>query len=145
MNSTLTLIMYMAIIVAFIYLFMIRPGAKRVRDQQAIMNTLQPGTRVMLTSGIFGTVQAIGERQLVVELAPGVEITCLKQVINKVLTPDDEEFEYTDGEEGVDEQFADLIDPQDAPPAVHEDVVSGTDAPSEPPADWTVRPDTEQK
>jgi len=86
-------------IIAFggiIYIFMIRPNKKRADDQRNLMNTMQPGTRVMLTSGIFGTIQATGDKQVVVELAPGVAITVVKQAIAKVATEADEEFEYTD-------------------------------------------------
>ena len=91
-----TILIWVVAFGGIIYFFMIRPNKKRADDQRNLMNTMQPGTRVMLTSGIFGTIQATGDKQVVVELAPGVAITVVKQAIAKVATEADEEFEYTD-------------------------------------------------
>ncbi|MCL2316085.1 MAG: preprotein translocase subunit YajC [Actinomycetia bacterium] len=85
-----------AIFVAFIYFMMIRPQKKRTDEQKAMMANLGPGARVLLSSGIIGTIQAMGDAQVVVELAPGTDVTVLKQVIVKVMKPEDEEFEYAE-------------------------------------------------
>lgn len=73
-----------------------RPMRKQQEQQRQMRNTLQPGTRVMLTSGLFGTVLHIGKEQAIVELAPGLEVTVVKGAIAKTVTPDEEEFEFTD-------------------------------------------------
>lgn len=96
MPSYLTLLLWVAAFGVIIYLFFIRPNKKRQDEQTKMMNAMQPGTRVMLTSGIFGTIEAVGDKQMVIELAPGTAITVVKQAIAKVLTEADEEFEYTD-------------------------------------------------
>jgi preprotein translocase subunit YajC len=90
---------FLIIIVAFIaliYFMMIRPQKKRMDEQKALVESLQPGTRVLLNCGIIGSIRAVGDAQLVVELAPGTEVTVLKQVIVKTIKPDEEEFEYSD-------------------------------------------------
>ena len=94
--SGLTWVIYIALFGALIYFMMIRPSRKRADDQKQMMNAMQPGSRVMLTSGVFGTIQAIGDQQAVVELAPGVAVTVVKQAIAKVVQDTEEEFEYTD-------------------------------------------------
>ncbi|MDR1355556.1 MAG: preprotein translocase subunit YajC [Propionibacteriaceae bacterium] len=91
-------LLYVLMFVAIIYFMMIRPNKKRFDDQRRVMDSLAPGARVMLSSGIIGTIRALGDAQLVVELAPGVEVTALKQVVVKVLGADEEEFEYSDSE-----------------------------------------------
>ena len=83
---------------AIMYFLMIRPQQKRMKEHQALINAIQPGTRVLLTSGIFGTVRHIGERQVIVELAPGTEVTMVKGNIAKVVGADEEEFEFSDDE-----------------------------------------------
>ncbi len=83
---------------AIMYFLMIRPQQKRMKEHQALINAIQPGTRVLLTSGIFGTVRHIGERQVIVELAPGTEVTMIKGNIAKVVGADEEEFEFSDDE-----------------------------------------------
>lgn len=90
-----TLLMFGALGVAF-YFLMWRPAQKKMKEQQATMNSLAEGSRVMLTSGIFGTVRHLGERQMIVELAPGLEVTVLRQALAKIVTTDDDEFEYSD-------------------------------------------------
>ncbi len=142
MGSQSIWLFYIIAIVAFVYFFMIRPNAKRLREQQSMLGTLEPGTRIMLTSGMFGTVQAVGERQLVVELAPGMEVTVLKQAVSRILSPDDEEFEYADD---VDGEFADLLDVQDEVVDAdfdNDDLIDDVDSPdsadsADRPDDWT--------
>jgi len=85
---TLGLIALMA--VAFYFLIM-RPQRKRQQEMQRTMSALTPGTRVMTGSGVFGTVTAIGEKQAVLEISPGVELTVLKAAVTRVVGPADED------------------------------------------------------
>jgi preprotein translocase subunit YajC len=123
-------VVYILVIVAMFYFMIIRPNKKRVDDQRQLLNALTVGSRVMLTAGIIGTIRVIGETQIVVELAPGVEITALKQVVAKVLGPDDEEFEYSDDDSVVEPGPAyDVADIRDSG-----DVNASNFGPSDPPA-----------
>lgn len=81
---------------AIMYFLMIRPQQKRVKEHQALIDALEPGARVLLTSGMFGTIRHLGERQAIVELAPGAEVTLLKGNIARVVAADEEEFEFSD-------------------------------------------------
>ncbi|MCL2652957.1 MAG: preprotein translocase subunit YajC [Propionibacteriaceae bacterium] len=94
-------LIYIVIIGGFIYLMMIRPNQKRAAEQKTMMDAIQPGARVMLTSGLFGTIQAVGDQQMVVELAPGMAVTIVKQAVAKVVPESEEEFEYTDEHEQI--------------------------------------------
>ena len=94
-------LIYIVIIGGFIYLMMIRPNQKRATEQKQMMDAIQPGARVMLTSGLFGTIQAVGDQQMVVELAPGMAVTIVKQAVAKVVPESEEEFEYTDEHEQI--------------------------------------------
>lgn len=94
-----TLIMLVGLVAVF-YLLLIRPmrkqAAEHVKKQQALRDSLAPGVRVQLAGGLFGSVKHLGEKQAVVELAPGVEVTVLKDSIIKTVEAADEEFEYED-------------------------------------------------
>ena len=95
MDQYSTLILIALMVVAFYFLIM-RPQRKR---QQAIARTLSeltPGTRVMLGSGLFGTVLSVGQKQIVLEISPGNELTVLKQAVARVVTEEDEDVEATD-------------------------------------------------
>lgn len=110
------LVMFAALGVAF-YFLLFRPQQKRAKEQQAMSNALQAGSRVMTTAGILGTIKHMGERQVILEIAPGVEMTMLKQGVAKILGPEDDEFEYADetDEAPTDEAPADFVVP-DYPP-----------------------------
>lgn len=81
---------------AIMYFLMIRPQQKRMKQHQELIASLQPGSRVLLTSGMFATLRHVGEKQMIVELAPGVEITLLKGNVARVVTEEEEEFEFSD-------------------------------------------------
>ncbi|MDR2930786.1 MAG: preprotein translocase subunit YajC [Propionibacteriaceae bacterium] len=78
------------------YFLMIRPAKKQQQKQQEMMNSLEVGSRVMLGSGIYGTIRHLGEKQAVIEISPGVDLTILRQAIRGAVAPDEEEFEYAD-------------------------------------------------
>lgn len=115
MNST-TWIIYIAVMVAFFYFALIRPNQRRSQEQRKTQAAIQNGTRVMLSSGIFGTVRATGDRQIVVELAPGMDVTVVRAAVAQVVTADEEEFEYADELEDVDSD-AEVVDRVEDDPA----------------------------
>ena len=82
---------FIALLVVAFYFLILRPQRKRQQALQQTMNAISPGSRVMLGSGLFGTVVAVGPRQVVLEISPGAEVTVLKQAISKVVTDDDED------------------------------------------------------
>ncbi|MCW5951082.1 MAG: preprotein translocase subunit YajC [Propionibacteriaceae bacterium] len=96
-------ILFIAVIGAALYFLMIRPQQKRAKEQKAKMASLEPGARVMTISGIFGTIRHLGEKQAIIEVAPGVEFTIDKRAIST--QPVEDEFEYVDeaGDETPDE------------------------------------------
>ena len=79
------------------YFIMIRPARKQQQRQQEMMNALEEGTRVMTGSGIYATIRHLGEKQAVLEISPGVDLTVARAIIQKVVGPEEEEFEYSDG------------------------------------------------
>ena len=115
----LDLLLMLVVFVGAAYFLMIRPQQKRMREHQSQIDALLPGARVILTSGVFATISHIADTQAIVELAPGVEVTILKQAIARVAKSDEEEFEFadeveetTEGEESVD--GGDSSEPKDA-------------------------------
>jgi preprotein translocase subunit YajC len=95
-------LIFIALLVAAFYFLILRPQRKRQQALQHTMNALSPGSRVMLGSGVFGTVVSVGPRQVVLEISPGAELTVLKQAITKIVTEDDEDvLEEDELEEGV--------------------------------------------
>lgn len=83
----LTTGLLIALMVASFYFLIIRPNRRRQAEQAKLTESMQPGARVMLSSGIYGTVTEVGDKQATVEIAPGVEIAVLKQAVLHVIAP----------------------------------------------------------
>lgn len=132
-----TFAMIALLIVAF-YFLILRPQKKRQQAQAKTMNELVPGTRVLLGSGLFGTLTWVGTKQARMEVGHGQEVTVLKQAIARVVTPGDEYSEPLDGEhEAIDADDTDAVsddldraqEPTDLGPYATERPVQSTDAP----------------
>ena len=78
------------------YFMLIRPQKKRAKEQQEALAAMQAGSRVMTISGIIGTISHLGEKQVILEVAPGVEITIDKRALST--QPIEDEFEYVDAD-----------------------------------------------
>nr|WP_063818091.1 preprotein translocase subunit YajC [Herbidospora sakaeratensis] len=76
------------------YFLLIRPQRKRQQEQVAMQNSLSVGSRVMTTTGLFGTVVGFADEDVILEVAPGVETRWVKAAIGRVLT---DEPGYGDG------------------------------------------------
>lgn len=108
-SSPYTTLILIAVMVAAFYFLIIRPNKKRVQTQQRTMSSLTPGTRVMLTSGVFGTLLEIGDKQALLEVSPGVELTVLKQAIARAAQPSDENTvsDFDDEDDSTDDDLVD--------------------------------------
>jgi preprotein translocase subunit YajC len=69
-----------------IMLFVLPARQRRRMQQQAqeMQNSLTVGTPVMTTSGLHGTVAALGEKTVDLEIAPGVVVTFARPAILEV-------------------------------------------------------------
>lgn len=115
MDQYSTLILIALMVVAFYFLIM-RPQRKRQQEIQRTLSALVPGQRVMLSSGLFGTIVGVGVKQIVLEISPGTELTVLKQAVARVVTEADEDNEADELDElddGVREPGAPLpVEPE---------------------------------
>jgi len=77
----------------FFYLLVLRPAQRRQRAALAVQNELTPGVQVLTTGGLYGTVTAVIDDRVRIEIAPGVVVEYVKGAIGKVipLVPDEEE------------------------------------------------------
>ena len=71
-------------------LLFVLPARQRKRmqaQQQSMRDSLAPGTPVMTTSGMHGTVVGKGEGTVDLELSPGVVVTFAQQAVLQVRQP----------------------------------------------------------
>ncbi|MEU8149046.1 preprotein translocase subunit YajC [Nonomuraea sp. NPDC048901] len=82
-------ILPLILLVVVFYFLLIRPQRKRQQEATAMQNSLAPGARVMTTTGLFGTVVAVDNEDVILEVAPGIETRWVKAAIGRVVTPGD--------------------------------------------------------
>ena len=100
------LLPFALILVAFFFLIL-RPQRSRARAAEQLQSRLAPGVEIMTTSGVFGTVKALRDDRVELEIAPGVTITIIKAAVGRVVTEDGaaepaEEDEGATGTHGTD-------------------------------------------
>jgi preprotein translocase subunit YajC len=70
-GSSMSLIMMGAIILVF-WLFMIRPQAKKAKQQKTFINNMQKGDKVVTIAGIHGVINKVNEDGTIqLEVSPG--------------------------------------------------------------------------
>ncbi|GAA4962655.1 hypothetical protein GCM10023334_082320 [Nonomuraea thailandensis] len=82
-------ILPLILLVVVFYFLLIRPQRKRQQEAIQMQNSLTPGTRVMTTTGLFATVVAVDNEDVVLEVAPGIETRWVKAAIGRVVAPGD--------------------------------------------------------
>ncbi|MCE1173777.1 MAG: preprotein translocase subunit YajC [Propionibacteriales bacterium] len=120
-----TLLLLVGVAVLF-YFMLIRPQQKRAKEQQQKMSSLAEGDRVMTISGIVGTIRYLGEKQVILEISPGVEMTVVKAAVSS--QPVEDEFEYA--ADGSVEQVAEPEPETEAADAEPVDTPDGGEADS---------------
>ncbi|MET1132152.1 MAG: preprotein translocase subunit YajC [Aeromicrobium sp.] len=72
------------------FLLIIRPMRERQKQFTALrqmQSALEPGARVMITSGIHGTISTLDEDTVGLEIAPGVVVTVARAAVAEVIAP----------------------------------------------------------
>ena len=77
------------LVLAFVLLIVLpaRQRKKIQEQQRTLQESLTPGTPVMTTAGLHGTVAGLGEKTVDLEVAPGVVVTFARQAILEVRRP----------------------------------------------------------
>ena len=113
-----SLILILVVIVG-VYMLMIRPQRRRQQQAQQQQNTVRPGARVRTTAGMYATVVDVDGDDVVLEVAPGVEVRYMRRAVMDVVSPgeepaedsyeasDDEAEEHTEDDESSDTAEAD--------------------------------------
>jgi len=69
------------ILVALMWLLLIRPQQQRVRRQRELVATLEVGDRVVTVGGIKGIIVGLDDEEARIEVAPGTVLTLIRPAI----------------------------------------------------------------
>ena len=90
------------LIFVLMYMFLIRPQQKKVKAQQQLVRSIQPGDEVLLNSGIYGVVNEVDDDVVWLEVSQDLELKVLRTAVERRLTENTDE---------VDEVVSELEDP----------------------------------
>jgi preprotein translocase subunit YajC len=88
------LAMWMPIILIFVimYFLILRPQAKRQKEQQKMLESLQKGDEVVTAGGIYGTIVGMKEKDtvVIVEVDKNVKLSVARSSIARKVVPPEE-------------------------------------------------------
>ncbi|MCS7481784.1 preprotein translocase subunit YajC [Umezawaea endophytica] len=98
-----------------------RKQKRAAAEQQQLLSSLEPGDRVMTTSGLYATVaDATDDATIDLEIADGVVTTWLRQAVREKIVPADDLDEVEDDEQdAVVDEVAPATAAEIAPPLEH--------------------------
>jgi preprotein translocase subunit YajC len=99
----ITLILFLALPV--VLFLMMRSQRRKAAQQQELQGAAEIGDEIMTTSGIFGTIVDEDEDQgtVVVQIAPGTNITMIRAGIARVVTEDEHDVSDEDDDDDDDD------------------------------------------
>ena len=112
-GSSAYLLIGLVVLFGLLYFVTIRPQRRRQQAAQQTQRNVEPGARVRTTAGMYATVVAVEDQDVILEVAPGVEARFMRRAIMDVV-PDGTETEYSeeqeDPEDVVDDEPEDMAD-----------------------------------
>jgi preprotein translocase subunit YajC len=118
----------LAVTFVLLWVFFILPQQRRVRAHQQFVAGLAEGDEVVLTAGIHGRITELGAEDLLLEVAPAVELRVARQaVLRRVETVEPDALATTTEEAVTDGESTGEGMPNDEPRPAGNDVARPTD------------------
>ena len=86
-NPAFTFII-LAVLIGLFYVLIMRPQRNRQRKVMHTQSAVVPGQRIRTTAGMYGTVISGDDRDVIIEIAPGVQVSMLRRAIMEVVSDD---------------------------------------------------------
>ena len=117
---------YLVILVAAFYFLIVRPQRRQSMVRRQLLSAVEEGDEIVTSGGVYGTVLAIHDDTLDVEIADGVVVKVARGAVAARITPESEYEEYdeddSDDEDDVDDgEWHGDVDEVDEERPRHED------------------------
>jgi preprotein translocase subunit YajC len=76
---------FFAAIFAIFYFLLIRPQQKQKRDRESMLSAVKPGDRVVMSSGLHGTVVKLSDSGVTVKVAEQVRLEFDRSAIGRIV------------------------------------------------------------
>jgi preprotein translocase subunit YajC len=92
------------LVLVLVWLVLLRPQRRRQTAQEDMLASLRAGDEIVTAGGLYGTIHALRDDVLDVEIAPGTTVRVARRAVAARIEPeDDEELEETADEPVADE------------------------------------------
>jgi preprotein translocase subunit YajC len=85
LESSLMSLLPLILMFVVLYFIMIRPQMKRQKEHKAMVDAMAKGDEVVTAGGLYGKISRVGESNLHIEVAEGVEVMVQRQAVTQVL------------------------------------------------------------
>jgi preprotein translocase subunit YajC len=82
---------FILLLLVLMWLLLIRPQRQRQLQQQRMISAVEVGKEIVTAGGLYGTVTAVQDDEVHVEIAPDVQVRIAKRAIAGVISTDEEE------------------------------------------------------
>ena len=129
-----TIIIWILVFFGIFYFLAIRPQRRQKQQHQEMVSMLKKGDEVVTIGGMFGTISAIGDDWVELEIAKRTRVRYLKRAVSSItsveeIDEDEDDDEYIEAaEEDVIEESDDEVDEEEV---ADDEVVDEDDAPAE--------------
>jgi preprotein translocase subunit YajC len=93
-GSSAYLLIGLVVLFGVLYFVTIRPQRRRQQQAQQTQREITPGVRVRTTAGMYATVVAVEDQDVILEVAPGVEARFMRRAIMDVV-PEETGADFT--------------------------------------------------
>jgi preprotein translocase subunit YajC len=90
-------LIYFAVLAAAFFLLIVRPQRRRAQAHRAFVAELAVGDEVMTTGGILGTVRALDDEIVELEITPGTVIRVARMAVAQPVPPASASDGHADG------------------------------------------------
>ncbi len=87
-------IIFLAVLFLVFYMLLVRPNKKRAEAHRQLVESVEVGDQIVTGGGMYGTIRAVGDEDIELEIAPGTNVRVMKgyvlRRISEHLEPGDE-------------------------------------------------------
>jgi preprotein translocase subunit YajC len=76
------IVLYLVLLAAAFFFLIVRPQRRQMAARRALIASVEVGDEVITAGGIYGTVREMDDTKLVVEVAPGVNLTLAREAVS---------------------------------------------------------------
>jgi preprotein translocase subunit YajC len=94
---------FILVLLVLMWFLLIRPQRRRQAETQRMIAQLEVGKEIVTAGGLYGTITAVEDGELRVEIADGVDVRIAKRAVAGIVSDDEEEPEEAEDTEDTEE------------------------------------------